>query len=117
MDTFCVELVSNSSFGVYPNNTLASSKTHLPEDLVFRDKWEVALLEVSYPGVCYNITDGRFLYIYNYDKENSSKEFYLPSGHYENPEVVLETMKRMIGYTGSKKIKTFFTYVLDRQNE
>jgi hypothetical protein len=61
MDTCVVELVSNASMGVYPNNTLASFANFLPEQIDFTGVWEVALSEISYPATYFNVTDGQFM--------------------------------------------------------
>ena len=61
MDNFIVELVSNASSSVYPDNTLASFTNFLPEQLYLDGDWEVALLEITYPALYNNITEGNFL--------------------------------------------------------
>ena len=63
MDNFIVELVSNASSSIYPDNTLASFTNFLPEQLYLDGDWEVALLEITYPALYNNITEGKFWYV------------------------------------------------------
>ena len=63
MDNFIVELVSNASSSIYPENTLASFTNFLPEQLYLDGDWEVALLEITYPALYNNITEGKFWYV------------------------------------------------------
>lgn len=62
METFIVELVSSASCNVYPDNTFASFTNLLPEQLNLQGDWEVALLEITYPALYNNITEGNFCY-------------------------------------------------------
>ena len=57
---FTLELASNSSLNVYPENTLASFRTVLPECIELFGHWEVSLLEISYPRNIFNIVEGTF---------------------------------------------------------
>ena len=71
MDNFIVELVSNASSSVYPDNILASFINFLPEQLYLDGDWEVALLEITYPALYNNITEGKFWYV---PQRNTSKK-------------------------------------------
>ena len=51
MDSFTIELVSNASFNCYPNNSLSSFTKFLPEQIQLKEKWEVAISEISYPSL------------------------------------------------------------------
>ena len=57
---FTLELASNSSLNVYPENTLASFRTVLIECIELFGHWEVSLLEISYPRNIFNIVEGTF---------------------------------------------------------
>ena len=74
MDSFIIELVSSASTNVYPENTLASFSNFLPDQLTLEGNWEVALLEISYPSLYNNITDGKFWYVNNPNKSKETKE-------------------------------------------
>ena len=49
MDSFTIELVSNASSQLFPNNTLSSFTNFLPEQVNLDGQWEVAISEISYP--------------------------------------------------------------------
>ena len=67
MNSFYLELVSNASSQVYPQNAMASFTNFLPDKIELDGSWEVALVEVSYPGICYNIEGG--LMTFHYDEK------------------------------------------------
>ena len=46
---FYVTLPSNSSMGMYPNNTLNSYTTRLVDQINVKGEWEVAITEIHYP--------------------------------------------------------------------
>ena len=47
---FYVQLPSNASMDLYPNNKLCCYKTQLPRTLHFDGKYEVGLVEMQYPN-------------------------------------------------------------------
>ena len=101
---FVVNLVSNASTDVYPNNTISSFTTQLPDNGIHLDdnssagdinngSWEVALLEISYPMKFFNILNGQ--YTYNSDHlKNNSYPFYreIPKGSYTSVNEILHIM-------------------------
>ena len=60
MDSFTLELVSNASGELFPNNTLSPFTNSLPEQVKLEGQWEVAISEKSYPSMYQNITEGKF---------------------------------------------------------
>ncbi len=54
---FTVTLPSNSSEGYYPDNTISSFKTHLPEEISLETEYEVALTEIQYTNSFYNLPE------------------------------------------------------------
>ena len=60
MDSFTIELVSNASGEMFPDNTLSSLTNFSPEQLNLERQWEVAISEVSYPSMYQNLTEGNF---------------------------------------------------------
>ena len=60
MDSFTIELVSNASAELFPDNTLFSFTKFLPEKVNLGGQWEVAVSEISYPSMYQNITEGYF---------------------------------------------------------
>ena len=67
MNSFYLELVSNASSQVYPQNATASFTNFLPDKIELDGSREVALVEVSYSGICYNIEGG--LMTFHYDEK------------------------------------------------
>ena len=60
MDSFTIELVSNASGELFPNNTFSSFTTFLPEQVNLEGQCEVAISETSYPSMYQNIKEGKF---------------------------------------------------------
>ena len=54
----------------FPDNTFAKFTTLLPKSLVLNGTWEVALVELSWPGLIENVTEGLFSYQLNRDDQN-----------------------------------------------
>ena len=67
MKLFYLELVSNASSQVYPQNTMASFTNFLPDKIELDGSWEVDIVEVLYPAICYNTEGG--LMIIRYDEK------------------------------------------------
>ena len=59
MDSFTIELVSNASGELFPDNTLSSFTNFLPEQVNLEGQWEVAISEISYPSMYQKITEGK----------------------------------------------------------
>ena len=68
MDSFTIELVSNASGELFPDNTLSSSTNFLPEQLNLKGQWQVAISGIFYPSMYQNITKGYFKF---FDKKFS----------------------------------------------
>ena len=60
MDSSTIELVSNASGELFPDNTLSSFTKFLPDQVNLEVQWEVAISEISYPSMYQNITEGKF---------------------------------------------------------
>lgn len=62
MTSFYIDLLSNASLDIYPNNTLAFFSNFMsnPINLGTASDWEVALTDISFPNRVYNISDGKF---------------------------------------------------------
>ena len=59
MDSFTIELVSNASGELFPNNTLSPYTNFSPEQVNLEGQWEAAISEISYPSMYQNITKGK----------------------------------------------------------
>ena len=62
MTSFYIDLLSNESLDIYPNNTLAFFSNFMSNPINLRrgSEWEVALTDISFPNRVYNVTDGEF---------------------------------------------------------
>ena len=60
MESFTIELVSNASAQLFPDNTLSYFTNFSPEQLNLEGQWEVAISEISYPSMYQNFTEGKF---------------------------------------------------------
>ena len=56
---FTLNLISNASMETFPGNKLPSFTTLLPTPVTLSGDWQVALLEISWPAMVRNITDGQ----------------------------------------------------------
>ena len=95
MDSFTIELVSNASSQLSPNNTLKSLTNFLPEQVNLDGQWEVAISESSYPSMYQNVTEGKFMF----DDEKLSKTteaYYLEPGLYSSITDIWEAMNTLI---------------------
>ena len=59
-NTFTNNLVSNASMTTFPENSLAHFTTLLPEEMQLQGTWEVAVVEISWPNLIKNVTEGKF---------------------------------------------------------
>ena len=91
MDSFTIELFSNPSGELFPDNTLSSFTNFLPEQL----NLEVAISEISYPSMYQNITEGKFKF---FDEKNSksTSTYNLEPGLYTSIADIVEAMNRLI---------------------
>ena len=97
MTSFLIELVSNGSIDVYPENSLSSFTNFLPEQInLGEDEWEVALMEIGYPAWYNSVTEGHL----RYKPDTSQKGFYdinLPKGLYRSINQVMYEINRQMG--------------------
>ena len=62
MDSIPIELVFNASSRLFPNNTLSSFTSFLPEQVNLDGQWEVAISDISYPSMYQNVTEEKFMF-------------------------------------------------------
>ena len=62
MESFTIEMISNASAQLFPDNTLSSFTNLLPEQLKLDGQWEVAIPERSYLSMYQNVTEGKFMF-------------------------------------------------------
>ena len=63
MESCNIELVSNASAQLFPDNTQSSFRNFLPEKLNLEGQWEVAISETSYPSMYQNVTEGNLRFL------------------------------------------------------
>ena len=95
MESFTIELVSNASAQLFPDNTMSSSTNLLPEQLNLDGQLEVAISETSYASLYQNVTEGKFMFS---DKKlsKSSEFYYLEPGFYPSNQDIFEAMNILI---------------------
>ena len=95
MDSFTIELVSNASGELFPNNTLSSSPNFLPQQVNLEGQWEVAISEISYPSMYQNITEGK-LKFFDEKLSKSTSTYNLEPGLYTSSTDIVEAMNTLI---------------------
>ena len=80
MDSFTIELVSNASAELFPNNKLSSLTNFLPEQVNLEGQWEGAISEISYPSMHQNITEGKLKFIDEKLSKSTSTYYNLEPG-------------------------------------
>ena len=95
MDSFTIELVSNASLQLFPNNTLSSFTNFLPEQVNLDGQWEVAICEIFYPSMYQNVTERKFLF-YDEKFSKSTEAYYLEPGLYSSITDIVEAMSTII---------------------
>ena len=94
MESFTIELVSNASSQLFPDNTLSSFTNFLPSQVNLEGQWEVAISEISYPSMYQNITVGKFIYAHKeYEK---GETLYLEPGLYSSITDIVEAMNNCL---------------------
>ena len=95
MDSFTIELVSNASGELFPDNTLSSFTNFLPEQVKLEGQWEVAISEISYPSMYQSITEGKFKF-FDEKLSKSTSTYSLELGLYTSITDIVEAMKELI---------------------
>ena len=54
-----LNLISNASMETFPGNKFSSFTTLLPTPMTLSGDWQVALLEISWPALVCNVTEGK----------------------------------------------------------
>ena len=61
-ESITIELVSDASPQLIPDNELSSSTNFFQEELNLIGQWEVAIFETSHPKTYQNITERKFMF-------------------------------------------------------
>ena len=94
MESFAIELVSNASRELFPNNTLSLFTNFLPEQPNLKGQWDVAISEISYPSKYQNITEENSFFDEKLSKSTSS--YNQEPGLYTSITDIVEAMNRLI---------------------
>ena len=95
MDSFTIELVSNASGELFPDNTHSSFTNFLPEQLNLEGQWEVAISEISYTSMYQNVTEEKFKF-FNEKLSKSTSTYNLEPGLYTSITDIVEAMNTLI---------------------
>ena len=96
MDWFTIELVSDASRELFPDNTLSSFTNFLPEQVNLEGKWEVAISEISHSSMMYqNITEGYFKF-FDEKLSKSISTYNLEPGLYTSITDIVEAINTFI---------------------
>ena len=95
MESFAIELVSNTSSQLFPNNTLSSFTNFLPEQLNLDGQWEVAFSEISYLSMYHNVTEGKVMFC-DEKLSKTTESFYLEPGLYSSITDIVEGMNTLL---------------------
>ena len=95
MGSFTLELVSNASGQLFPDNTLSSFTNFLPQQLNLEGQWEVVISEISYTSLHQNVTAQKFMF-FDTKLSNSSEFHYLEPGIYTSITDIFETLNTLI---------------------
>ena len=96
---FYLTLPSNSSMEYFPNNTLSSYGTKLPQPFNLKGEWEEGLSEIQFPMTWYNFNENESrLHVTMYDKNQQFVQAFVspPVGHYEHPNVLVKQINDAI---------------------
>ena len=95
MASFTIELVSNASGELFPDNTLSVFTNFLPEQVILEGQWEVAISEISYPSLYQNITEGYFKF-FDEKLSKSTSTYSLEPGLNTSITDIVEAMNKLI---------------------
>ena len=120
---FYVTLPSNSSMGVFPNNTVTHFTTQLPQAIRLTGEWECGLVSVQYPHTWFNIHPGE-VYIdvieLQYRSQEPMHRLELPAGYYPSPKALAEAMDKLLKHTHLSTlhdIKDALTFRFDEERQ
>ena len=86
----------------FPNNTLASFTTRLPEMLDLDGSWEIGLAEIQYPHSWYNVRIKEVCVLFT-DRHHEQHVLVLPEGYYASPKRIVKALEAMKHQKGMKK--------------
>lgn len=104
MDGFVVELPSNASLDVFPQNTLTNFTTKLSQPLPLDGKmWSVGLMGMQYSQSWHNLTNA---YIRIKQEGGDYRHFPLEDGFYETVNELIEKIHMILSSISLEKVVT-----------
>ena len=70
VEEFEVHLLSTASMNIFADNTLASFKNQLPQNISLESDWRVAISEIIFPSNINNVYTDFFYHVYNLNTRN-----------------------------------------------
>ncbi len=98
---FIAILPSNSSDKYFSDNHPTNYKVHLPKEIVFEGKYEVALLEISYPHNFHNIIDQKIEISYTIGRVTYVHTLDVTDGYFPTIDSLIEWMNVLLNGKGS----------------
>ena len=95
MDSLTLELVSNASGELFPDNIISCFTNVSPEQVKLEGQWEVAISEKSYPSMYQNITEGSFRFFVE-KLSKSTSTYNLELRLYTSITDIVEAMNTLI---------------------
>ena len=95
MDSFTIELVSNASGELFPENTLSFFYKLFTRAINLEGQREVAISEISYPSMYQNITEGKIKF-FNKKLSKSTSTYSIEPGQYTSITDTVEAMNTLI---------------------
>ena len=114
MESFTIELVSNASGDLFPDNALSFFTNFIPEQLNLEGQWDVAISEISYPSMYQNKTEGKFKF-FDDKLSKSTSTYNLEPGLYTSITDIVEAMNRLIQERNNHN-ETCITVKVSRKN-
>ena len=112
MDSFTIELVSNASSELFPDNTLSSFTNFLPDQVNLEGQWEVAISEIS-SSMYQNVSDGPFLF-YDAIYSKTTTAYYLEPELYSSVPDIVKAMNLFIQERNKHNESCIFAEVFRR---
>lgn len=94
MNNFTIDLMSNSSMKVFPQNTTSNFIVHLPKKIVLSGEWEVALSEIQIPNRFYNVSKNNNHVIF--EEFKPKRWFEIEGAIYEIKEQSFDNIQKLI---------------------
>ena len=114
MDLFTIDLFSNASGELFPDNTLTSLTNFLPEQVNWEGQWAAAISEIPFPSM-YQKTEGKFKF-FEEKLSKSTTTYNLKPGLYTSITDTVEAMNTLI-QGGNNHNETCITVKVSRKTQ